>query len=413
MNKLNPKRGSTMTPTEKLLAKLCQRTFLSMWSHPTPVRADNHKELCDLLVVNEPYVLIFSVKAVEIDAKTNFAVAVDRWMRRAIEASARQLYGAERAIAMGVGLLSADNKGHAIWIAHPNECRVFRIAVAIGRGERFPLRYGDLGKGFVHTFDEVSLPIVLGELDTISDFTEYLTAKESCFQKGQRLISDSEENMLALYLHQGRKFPQSHDVLVVEPEVWAKFVQKEEVARKKKDDAESYVWDKMMDECYRDHRDGVLYHGEGFEDMEYALRLMSKETRFARRVLSHEFLDFIGFYGNPTAKSRILSSPANVTYVYLLGPHDDSDRETRIKELYLRCFVARSIIKEQPIVIGIATNLYTKGAGHSYDLYCLEMLDWTDENERAANRIKEDLGYFRQVAKKTTGYDEYPTAKAT
>jgi len=401
-----------MTASEKLLAELCERTFLSMWSHPTPVRTDNQKELCDLLVINEPYVLIFSVKAVEIDAKTDLKVSVDRWTRKAIKASAKQLYGAERAIAMRVGLVSAD-RSHAIPIADHKQYRVFRIAVAVGRGERFPLTYGDLGKGFVHTFDEVSLPIVLGELDTIIDFTEYLAGKEGYFQKGKGLISDGEENILAVYLNRGRKFPDSQDILVVESEVWNQFAQKEEVVRKKKEDAESYVWDKILDEFYRDHRNGVLYHAEGFEEMEYALRLMSKESRFARRILSHELLDLVGFYGKPTAKSRILSSPANVTYVYLLGTHNDSDRESRMKELQLRCFVARSIVREQPIVIGIATNPYTKGAGHSYDLCCLEIAEWNDEKERAVNRIKEELGYFRQVATKRAGYDEYPTAKVT
>lgn len=401
-----------MTATEKLLEELCERSFLSMWSHANPVRTDNQKELCDLLVVNKPYLLIFSVKAIDIDEGVDFKVAVDRWMRKAIQDSAKQLYGAERAISRGVAIASAD-RSHPILIEEFQTYRTFRIGVAIGRGERFPLLHGDLGKGFVHTFDEISLPIILGELDTVSDFTEYLSAKEAYFLKGKRLISDGEENMLAVYLNQGRKFPDSHDVLIVEPEVWNQFIQKGEVIRKKRDDAESYVWDNMLNEFYRDHKEGLLYHAEGFKNMEYALRIMSKENRFERRILSHELLDVIGFNGKPAAKSRIVSSQAKITYVYLLGLHDESNRESRMKELELRCLVARSIIKNQPVVIGIATNPYTKGAGHSYDLCFLEITEWTDEKERIATQIKEELGYFRQMATKVGGYDEYPLEKAT
>ena len=401
-----------MTASEKLLEELCKHTFLSMWSHPNPIRADSQKELCDLLVVNKPYLLIFSVKAVDIDQGIDFTVAADRWMRKAIQDSAKQLYGAERAISRGVEIVSAD-KSHAILIDDFHKYKTFRMAVAIGRGDRFPLIYGNLGKGFVHTFDEVSLPIILGELDTVSEFAEYLSAKESYFLKGKSLISDGEENMLAVYLNSGRKFPDSHDVLVIEAEAWNQFTKKEEVIRKKKEDAESYIWDDILNEFYRDHKDGILYHREGFHDMEYGLRIMSKESRFGRRILSHELLDLIGFFGKPTAKSRILSSHADITYVYLLGPHDESDREFRIQELQLRCLVARSIIKNQPIVIGLATNPYVKGGGHSYDLCFMEINEWTEEKERKANQIKEELGYFRQMVTKSAGYDEYPTIKAT
>src|SRR5580704_7849848 len=54
--KINKSKG--LTPTESLLAKLCDRTFLKLWSYPNPCRADG-KELCDLLAVFEDHVFLF------------------------------------------------------------------------------------------------------------------------------------------------------------------------------------------------------------------------------------------------------------------------------------------------------------------------------------------------------------------
>ncbi len=41
-----------VTSTEKLLADLCDSTFLKLWSYPNPFKSDG-KELCDVLAVFE------------------------------------------------------------------------------------------------------------------------------------------------------------------------------------------------------------------------------------------------------------------------------------------------------------------------------------------------------------------------
>lgn len=52
------KKSSGVTQTEKILADLCERTFLKLWAYPNPYKADG-KELCDLLAVFENHVFIF------------------------------------------------------------------------------------------------------------------------------------------------------------------------------------------------------------------------------------------------------------------------------------------------------------------------------------------------------------------
>ena len=52
------KKSQGITATEKLLADLCEQSFLKLWSYPNPCK-DDGKELCDLIVVFEDTVLIF------------------------------------------------------------------------------------------------------------------------------------------------------------------------------------------------------------------------------------------------------------------------------------------------------------------------------------------------------------------
>ncbi len=44
--------------TEKLVANLCDNTFLKLWSYPNPYNGKG-QELCDVLVVFENKVFIF------------------------------------------------------------------------------------------------------------------------------------------------------------------------------------------------------------------------------------------------------------------------------------------------------------------------------------------------------------------
>ncbi len=51
-------KSTGVTPTERYLAALCDRTFLNLWHYPSPYKSDG-KELCDLMVVFENNVFLF------------------------------------------------------------------------------------------------------------------------------------------------------------------------------------------------------------------------------------------------------------------------------------------------------------------------------------------------------------------
>src|SRR5438105_1626186 len=85
-----------VTPSEGYLRQKCDRTFLSLWSYPNPFRdqaggdADG-KEICDLLVVFEKHIIVFSDKHCQFPESGNVDLDWARWYRRAIEKSAHQL----------------------------------------------------------------------------------------------------------------------------------------------------------------------------------------------------------------------------------------------------------------------------------------------------------------------------------
>jgi hypothetical protein len=98
-------RGAGKTPTERHLAKLADKSFLNLWSYPNvfndkrSVPNAQGQELCDLLVVCDPYVLVFSDKHVDWLGDESLSLSWKRWYKRAISHSVRQIRGAQRWIA--------------------------------------------------------------------------------------------------------------------------------------------------------------------------------------------------------------------------------------------------------------------------------------------------------------------------
>src|SRR5687768_3538771 len=133
----------SLTPSEAVVERLCKASFLSLWSFPNP-RVTQGKELCDLLVVCEPHVLIFSVKEIGLPDATD-PTAVNRWTRRAIDGSIQQLYGAERQLAMKNSVPRALGSP-GLQLPHSAVRRTHRIAVALGSGGNVPFEQRNFGK---------------------------------------------------------------------------------------------------------------------------------------------------------------------------------------------------------------------------------------------------------------------------
>jgi len=386
-----------MTPTEKIVSDLCKDTFLSFWSFPNPI-GKKGKELCDLLVVCDPDIIIFSVKDISIKESGNIDVDIDRWLKRAIDSSAAQIYGAERIINLKEEILISDQTTK-IKLPEKGIRNVYRVAVAFGRGDKFPLKYGDLGKGFVHVFDEKSIHIILRELDTIRDFTDYLNAKEEFAISGIRQISFSNEDMLALYLQNGFSFPDTDKTLLyVMDDLWEGYSKSEEYRHEKEANKPSYIWDGIIETMHNDFQNGQTVYTTSREEIELSVRQMNKENRFGRRQLSKCLQEVIGFDdGTKTPNSRIVKAQIDGSPVYVFLARPFEHREERFKELQLRCMVGRQMHKDTTVVIGIATEKYKKDAGFSLDICYLYLPEWTKEMDEKTNEAKEKLGMYKNA----------------
>ena len=128
---------------EEFVFHICKKTFLSLWSHANPLGKAG-KELCDLLVVCEPDIVIFSVKEIMLTESKDVQTDWKRWNRRAIEESAGQVYGAERWLKTATHVIKNDGSP-GIKLPARDEQRIHRIVVALGGKDKFPMFYGDIG----------------------------------------------------------------------------------------------------------------------------------------------------------------------------------------------------------------------------------------------------------------------------
>ena len=118
------------------------------------------KELCDTLVVCEPDIIIFSVKNIKLTNSGDSAVDMERWRKHAIEASCKQIYGAERFIKSAPHVIRKDGSpGLPLACGIPR--RIHHVAVAVGGQRRVPFDFGETGRGFVHVFDEITFGTIL------------------------------------------------------------------------------------------------------------------------------------------------------------------------------------------------------------------------------------------------------------
>jgi hypothetical protein len=394
-----------LTRSEILVENLCKASFLSLWSVANP-QGSSGKELCDVIVVCEPDVIIFSVKEIGLAATTD-PVSVERWRRRAIEASAKQVYGAERRLA-SMTSISRLGGGPSLPLPEPARRRVHRVAVALGSAGRVEFEQGDAGKGFVHVLDDTSLGIVMSELDTVTDFVEYLRAKEQLFRDVPKLIMrGGERDLLAVYLHRGRTFPTGVGAgLEIIDGSWAELTAKDEWLRRKQEDVVSHVWDFLIEGVARDVLGPGLEHGNP-SDAERSLRVMARETRFCRRVLGDAFNGFMGAAAAKRVRSRMADSPSGVRYVFLARSAGEA-RDFRIKELGLRCLVARRLLPKYAPVVGLATEQHVPGQGYSLDVCFVDMPVLTREEEEKFAAMQADLGYFVKPQLTNSHHDEYP-----
>jgi hypothetical protein len=465
----NDKFSSGVTPSERFLNILCTKSFLSIWSYSNLFTNEGRKkdkgagkELCDLLVIFEDDILIFSDKCIEFKERENITISWSRWFKNAIIKSANQLYGAEQWIRKFPDRIYLDrfcqNK-FPLTIPDRSKARFHRIAVALGvkdackkyfggngsgsliinsdlEGKEhfnrpFNIGHVNRGKGFVHVLDDFTINTVLQELDTISDFVTYLNKKEAFLtQPYPIVVATGEEELLAVYLTKLNE-NGDHDFIIPEKNLagvsfqegfWGNMVRNPKYVVKKREDRISYTWDKLIEHfiASANEQQSNISDLSPFQIQEQALRVMASESRFRRRQLGYSFINLIENTPSDKRAARLFISNdfQKTAYVFLIFPPLDNQtysnyRDERKALLYAYCKVAKLITEEKNLktefVVGIATE--PKGSnGGSEALVVIESKYWTQDMHDEAKIIQKEASLFLEENIKYTKFNikEYP-----
>lgn len=384
-----------LTESEKFVTGISERAFLTLWTHPNPV-GKKGKELCDCLIVCGNHIVIISVKDIQYK-DTGDAAGWNRWVKSAIDKSASQIWGAERWLDTAQSFTRHDGRQVDL---PPRENRlIHRISVSLGAKRQIATKSGDLGNGIVHVCDEFSLGAIFGLLDTISDFVAFLSETESLISRANVIFSGGGlEDLLAIYLQNNYSFPfEEADLLMIDDTIFKGFIDSDDYMAQQQSFKPSYFWDNLIEHFTKDLlTDGMFdYSTKEVTDNQLALIQMALQPRGHRANLAESFIEFLE---KPELKvaSRVILAYQNTAFVFLVG--DSSDRETRVKELGMRCLVVRGRLPDVGVVVGIATDRPGESKGHSSDLVYIDIPEWTDELEDQVQKIQKELGYFENAA---------------
>ncbi len=458
-NKTRVYRGEGLTHSERYLNRLSKHSFLSLWSYPGVCRDQGGgKEICDLLVIFEKHVLIFSDKYCEFPRSGSTELDWIRWFRKTVWKSAQQVWGAERWIRTHPDRIFLDRactQKFPYDIPDPDVAIFHRIVVAHGVAERCREEFGGSGslmidseligqkhlarvedggqpftvgqldpqKGYVHVFDDTTLDIVLGTVDTITDFVMYLSKKERFIEKGPIVYATGEEDLLAFYLvrldeNDEHDFivPADIDFVMIDESHWVDFKQNPQRLAQLQANQISYMWDALI-ETFSTHilNDTQYYTSEpGVRSSEKIMRFLAREPRTRRRMLAKLLLEFIESTPVTFRASRVIlpSKEGDPYYIFLLlsshlSSSEENYREVRYKLLEAYCMVVKLKFSDALDIIGIATDTGTSPY-RSEDALYLDARYWPPELEAEARQLQADLGllaeqnWFRGTVK------EYP-----
>lgn len=445
---MDPVRKSAgTTVTERYLARACERTFLSLWSYPNPYtprgkkgRQGSGKELCDLLVVFGHHILIFSDKDIRFDTEVEIEVAWERWRRRSIDKSISQLHGAERWLRNNPSEIYLDpacEKRFPLDIAKLAPHQIHLVAVTknspghakkhFGGGSSgsfmlipasaakkvnntpFVLSDGNQNKTYVHVFDEVTLDTLFEELDTISDFVSYLSAKEEGIRDGCLQVISGEEDLLAYYIMNGglinpNQFRFDDTALAkqfksfsIGEGFWAHYASSSERTAIKRANEPSYFWDSLIEQFAGHILAGSVpiemskfFLSSEFVSHEQAIRWMARENRMARRMLSKDFVEKMQSSLKGHRTSRICFSPfnKNACFILVIYPRDPGEdytvyRNERVDLLFGYALACKLRFPNVTEITLIGTEP-RESHGRSEDVLALEMGSLSEANKKAA-----------------------------
>jgi hypothetical protein len=464
-------RSEGITAGEKYLRRLCEQTFLSLWSYANvhidkgQIKGKGHcRELCDLLVVFENHIIIFPDKEGDFQDRGDVYKDWNRWFRESVVEAANEAWGAERRIRMHPDRMFLDRKcTEPFPIALPElaTAKFHRVVVAHNASERCRREFGGTGsliidpdiigdqhvasrdeggspfaighinpsKGYVHVLDDTSLDAVMRELDTITDFVNYLTAKETFILEGHLAWAAGEDDFLAFYLRPSDDVyeigltERAGDLQVVIPEgLWEQYEQSDFRRARREANEISYVIDRLIEHTAKQAYAGTHHSASnpGVQGAASILRFLARESRTRRRSLGKALTSLID--RTPSRNCRLgqvvhPSEPGDPYYVLLVLSYDPDkmpyEEYLAARKWFLEsyCAVVKVDFPDAEDIVGIATES-GPGTGRSEIFAHLDARVFTDAQRQEAERIKDKFHFLEALDFRSEIVLHYPAARA-
>lgn len=432
----------SLNPSEERLGALARKTFLSMWSYENPFY-EQGKELCDLLVVFGDDVIVISDKLNAFGTHQDNEVNWNRWYKKAVAGSVRQLCGARNHIKRAPDAIYTNAQVSSplpLRLPSIDRMRIHLIAVANGCQDaclqtsgrpslRIDTRHSDSREAFsvgtvtkdgdfVHIISTPALDAMFHCFDTARDFLDYLERKKEALLREDWLI-DGEENLVAAYMMSQpgngpffiplAKFPVESGARIVRDGEWSVYLASSAQEYRQQSRQLSYVIDRIIEDVANEYANermvigqdqGISYHEQGF-------RLLASESRLSRQLLGKAFYD-IYQESTKTFWSTVLASvdSPRVYYVWLLYPEPPAELGVEDFEMYLLnelskyMMVARAKFPQAERVFGICLpNRDCTSTSNIYQVMNGE--DWTDEMQVEAEFLERNSGILGGIEQVT------------
>ena len=367
----------------------------------------------------------------------------DRWKRNVIDRQINTAHGAERYIRSGRKIFLDAKRETPLPVPFDQDKAVIhKIIVSHGAKEAceraspqniygsLAITYTEADGGTTHPFhieidkrkpihvlDSHNMPIVLQELDTVSDFSAYLDEKVRATTAFDYLGYCGEEDLLGHYLlnydsatkrhvigPKGKDTSKVNGVMIGEGE-WHDFVQTDLYKNTKNEDRSSYFWDKLIQRTCQNSLDGTLGGNSNIVRGESAIYEMVKEPRFMRRGLSEKMLSAVERFpdtGSFTRQVTFLPSfEPNVGYVLLQlrAPEEfratPDYREKRQTLLEIACGAAKNKFPNLVKIIGIGIEAPKFSDGTvAEDFILMPCEKWPEEMKIYYEELNREWNFF-------------------
>lgn len=434
--------------SERILMKLCRKSFLSLWAFANThtdedkkSESNSAKEFCDVLVVFENDVIIFSDKHINFNKEKDLQISWNRWHKKAVIKSKNQLRGAKKWVERFPDRVFLDAEcSKKLPVEIKKESKIHLIAVTRGTAEAATNYHGDYfgshmlyannldqriidecpflidqtyDDSFCHVFDEVSLEIIMHELDTIADFKNYLIKREALFKNTKNALwLKGEESLLASYLSN----PLQEEIISIsdtsklvhydDENLYLRMTSQENYIKYRKKVENSYIVDDLIEKFIRLGDPNLVRTNkkQSNQDLILAINLLASEPR-SQRVNIAEQLTIASIKAAELDRSKymrcfMVSENADRAYCFLFLARDldISDQEYREKRLAMLHLYSVSIAKRYLQL----NKIISLGFNHPKDkkfpssedllVFFNDGSEWDRESSRKISELERDFG---------------------